>query len=190
MTTPEEAVRKYLKGIGAIPKEDPPQINVERVTERQWWIAADHFVRELRRRGFHVEITTVPFRGVAVDFYDPSLRSKLVEKGMTSRVYPDGFIAKEYATVATRGSIMFQGSKVEGDIPVSMIRPDIPEVRFLRAIIREEKPADITEVHLHMWDHRPTVHIHIEGENVDPQKLVNFVCRIRDISIHFITERR
>ena len=86
MTTPEEAVRKYLKGIGVIPEEDPPQIArtdvlVERARRR-----AINFARLLRLRGFIIEISRFA-RMTAVDFYDPYLRDKLIEKGMKSRLY-------------------------------------------------------------------------------------------------------
>ena len=187
MTTPEEAVRKYLKGIGVIPEEDPPQIArtdvlVERARRR-----AINFARLLRLRGFIIEISRFA-RMTAVDFYDPYLRDKLIEKGMKSRLYRDSRRVVEYATVATRGSIAFWDSKIEGDIPVAMLRPDIPEIPFLRMVIQEEKPAEITEVHLHMWNHRPTVHIHIKGEDIDLGKLVEFVCRIRDVSRMFLEE--
>jgi len=192
MTTPEEAVRKYLKGIGALPREDPPQLTAREYFEREAAIErakrrARNFARLLRLRGFEVQIFEYT-RSSVVDFYDPYLREKLVKKGVESRVYPDHIKARDYASVATRGSIAFYDSKIDGDIPVSMLRPDIPKRSFLRMVVQEEKPTDITEVHLHMWDHRPTVHVHIEGENVDLEKLVEFVCRIRDISRTFLEE--
>lgn len=188
MTTPEEAVREYLKGIGAIPKEDPDQqIVLDR--ERTFRYMVERFVNDLKNYGF-VTRTWGYYEAfhVGVDFYDPDLEVLLTEKG---EVY-DHAKAEQYASVQTRGSVFFRfingNLVVEGDIPVAMLRPIHPEDAFWREVIREEKPTDITEVHLHMWDHKPAVHIHIEGKNVDPRKLARFIARLNNISKRFITE--
>ena len=190
MTTPEEAVRKYLKGIGAIPKEDPEQFaDLEQERERVFRHMVETFVSDLHRYGF-VTRTWGHYEAfhVGVDFYDPDLEMLLAEKGA---VY-NHVKAEQYATVQTRGSVFFRfinnALAVEGDIPVAMLRPIHPKDEFWRETIKEEKPTDITEVHLHMWDHKPAVHIHIEGRNVDPRKLARFIARINNISKRFITE--
>ena len=195
MTTPEEAVRKYLKGIGTIPEEDPPQqttLQLEIEKARTFRYMIERFVNDLKNYGFVTRTWGYyeAFPNVGVDFYDPDLEMLLAEKG---EVYNHAK-AERYASVQTRGSVFFRFINntltVEGDIPVAMLRPIHPSDEFWRETIKEEKPTDITEVHLHMWDHKPAVHIHIEGKNVDPTKLAHFITRIRDISKRFLTERR
>ena len=190
MTTPEEAVRKYLKGIGAIPKEDPERFtDLEQEREGVFRHMIETFVNDLHRYGFVTRVWGYykAFH-VGVDFYDPDLEVLLAEKGT---VY-DHAKAEQYASIQTRGSVFFRfindALTVEGDIPVAMLRPIHPSDEFWRETIKEEKPTDITEVHLHMWDHKPAVHIHIEGRNVDPAKLARFIAKINNISKRFITE--
>ena len=200
MTTPEEAVRKYLKGIGAIPKEDPPQaapvfevlreIELKRKMETILRPAVRKFQTYLEIKGFITRVYEYSPNSIIVDFHDPDLEVELME--VAGRL--NHLKGERYASIQTRGSIEFSIYNdeyvVRGDIPVSMLRPIHPSEEFWRETIKEEKPADITEVHLHMWDHKPAVHIHVEGKNVDPTKLAHFITRIRDISKRFLTERR
>ena len=195
MTTPEEAVRKYLKGIGAIPEEDPPQrqaLELELKEDERWRRVSD-FVNRLRscleRNGFKVTVYEYPLLNYAtVDFHDPSLVETLEKIG--KQIQMDGW----YATIQSRGSLSIEAYgdkqvKVEGDIPLSMMRPRDVESGLFRKVLADGRPAQITELHFHMWDHRPAVHIHIEGVDVDPERLADFISKIRNISYEFATRK-
>ena len=142
---------------------------------------AREFADYLRLRDFSTRIVDYP-SGATVDFYDPDLRRKI--EMIATRYNHEG--AVDYSIVQTRGSIQFRDMEIEGKIPISMIRPEVPLESFVRQMIVEEKPAEITEVHLHIWDHKPAVHIRVKGEYVDPFRLATFVSNIRNISWRFL----
>jgi len=147
---------------------------------------ATRFVNRLKAKGFRCNVFQYPgIKMAVVDFYDPELRSKLSE--IAEVVERNG----TYGRIQTKGSLSFELVEeyqvlVRGDIPVSMLRPEKTEIGFWREVISENKTANITEIHLHMWDHKPGVHVHIEGLNPDPVKLADFVSKIRDISKRFL----
>lgn len=130
---------------------------------------ANVITQELKQAGFVAHAWH--FSGLStVDFHDEQLRRAVEKKILESKIYEDGLKAEQYAGITTRGSIAITASNYsdeilyEGDIPVSMIRPDKPIEPFIRAVISEWYPTPlISEVHLHMWDHKPAVHIHIKG---------------------------
>ena len=195
MTTPEEAVRKYLKGIGVIPEEDPPQHQASELEleEDERWRKVSDFAKRLRSylemNGFEVTVYEYPLMlSATLDFYDPSVNEALERLG--EQIQMDGW----YATIQSKGSISIEAYgnkqvKVEGDIPLSMMRPRDVESGMFRQVLADGRPAQITELHFHMWDHRPAVHIHIEGVDVDPERLADFISKIRSISYRFATRK-
>ena len=197
MTTPEEAVRKYLKGIEAIPKEDPPQevpLTFEEILEQdvRWKKLldfADNLEYYLIKRGFRTHIYEYPTQMmILLDFKDPSLEEAITKIGR--KIGKDSW----YATIQSKGSMQIESYgddhiRVSGDIPLSMLRPEDIVSGLFRQVLKDGRPAQITELHFHMWDHRPAVHIHVEGIDVDPVKLGEFIAKVRNISYKFATER-
>ena len=197
MTTPEEAVRKYLKGIGEIPKEDPPQavpLTIREIIEQdiRWKKVLDFANRledHLKRKDFRVDRYEYPDQKmILLDFRDPIL--EVLMREIALKIGRNGW----YASIQSKGSIQIESYgdeqvKVVGDIPLSMLRPRDVESGLFRQVLKDGRPAQITELHFHMWDHKPAVHIHIEGVDIDPEKLGEFISKIRDISRRFATER-
>jgi len=142
----------------------------------------------LEQKGFTVEIKEFPRAGVAViDFHDPELIREVIEAGE----FIDRRKVERYIPFGAKGSVSFDSRGItEGDIPViTLRRPDVAK-GLLRVVLTPPKAIEITDVHLHGYDHLPSTHIHIAGVDLtleDLEELADFIAKARGATRMFLT---
>jgi len=134
---------------------------------------ARKFKEALKEKGYFTYYEETP-SGALVDFYPRDIREE------TAKMSED----EAYAMIGSSGSLEFKDDIVEGEFPLQMYRK--PEAKgFRRKTVEVPRGIPITELHPHVWDHKPMVHIHIYGPT-PLDKLIDFVTEVRAASREFL----